>query len=137
MVQLPLYLLIYWLQLGYYILLTCKRLVFKQNIYLLESVALTFPSEFSPIVFIKIYFYTPRYVAYLIFSKLLKLKKKKISFIDILLFILVRIWVYFTGIPLFIFNIFKAWNDLIRYAWLYYDEDFGFCFINIFNHYFK
>ena len=83
-------------------------------------------------------FYTPRYIAYCTVINFLKLNKKKIKLSNFYWFIFTRVWVYFTGIPIFLFNLTIFYKQLFAYMWLYYNEEnFGIYFINKLNLFFK
>lgn len=104
----------------------------------IQSVTLDFPEHFSILVYIKIYFYTPRLTAFRTLSNIVDWNKKKFKFKNFIIFVCIRIWTYFTGIPLFTLNLLKFWKVMGKYAWLYYDSmEFGLEFINAHENIFK
>lgn len=136
--QLPFYLIIFWVEFIYLIILMVIRVYNGENFRWVDSVTLNFPENFSSLVYIKIYFYTPRYTAFYVLNNILNLKVKKFKFKNLIIFILVRIFTYLTGIPLFVLNLWKFWIVIGRHAWLYYDNmQFGLDFIHTHQKFFK
>lgn len=135
---LPLYLSIYVSQLSFYIIFLCYKKIINVNIYPFQSFRMSFPHKLSLWCFVKVIIYTPRYVAYCTIISLLKLDRKKIKLAGIYIFIFVRIWVYFTGIPIFLLKLTEFYKQLFTYMWLYYNyDDFGMHFLNKLNFFFK
>lgn len=137
LIQLPLYITLYVTQLLYYFITyyySTKILKIKPVV---SSLELIFPEKFSLIVYVKIYLYTPRYIAFCTFVNFLRFKKKKITIKILIMFIFVRIWIYFTGIPLYLFKLVRFWLDIIPLCWLNYNNTllslyFSQCLDNLF-----
>lgn len=138
LIVLPLYICTYLLQLVFYIILLFYKKIIGVGIYPFQSFKMKFSQKLSFWCFLKIMLYIPRYIAYCTIINFLKLNKKKIKLSNFYWFIFTRIWVHFTGIPIFLFNLTIFYKQLFAYMWLYYNEEnFGTYFINKLNLFFK
>lgn len=138
LVQFPIFISIYFIELGIYIWVILFKKLKKKTILPLSSCKMTFSPCFSWIIYIKVWFYTPRYLAFCTICNFLKIKQKKNKTKIIIFFILTRIWVYITGIPIITFKLTFIWKEIFWYVWVNYDSEvFGLWLIDKFNSRFK
>lgn len=137
-IQLPFYFIVFTSQLTLHFIQYYKyKYIFKKT-PTLKSCNVWFPEHYSGVVILCLLWYTPKYIAYCTFLNILKFNKTNFNIQNILVFVLIRLWVYITGLPLIVFKLFQFWRQFLIHSWLYYDQlDVTFFFVNFLNEMFK